>query len=317
MFKQMTNDERQRIIDYSKEEMTKDFRFRLWQELWTNDCSDENRRSYKSTEEKISKEKFIILANGIHNNLKNNIKVNTKNITEYINSNFVFPNTKNFSNTNYNEFSKKIISPEENNASVIDTNIRRNKYTKRHPFSLQCLLDECAEKYPHWSWKEQEWGFPKGRRDNQENDFLCGLREFTEETGYFKSLPLNVLSLCVSKNEAFNKEQKRILTRNDSSNVDIYNDPRSINGNKLTAIMNLFPFEENFIGSNCKPYKHKYYLMQMDYNNTITEIQTSEVSICAWKTYEECMEMFRFYNEEKKQMLTRVHFMLENFDLCV
>ena len=34
------------------------------------------------------------------------------------------------------------------------------------------------------NWKETEWGFPKGRRNAQERDLECGLREFEEETGY-------------------------------------------------------------------------------------------------------------------------------------
>ena len=34
------------------------------------------------------------------------------------------------------------------------------------------------------NWIEPEWGFPKGRRNYQENDILCALREFEEETGY-------------------------------------------------------------------------------------------------------------------------------------
>ena len=33
-------------------------------------------------------------------------------------------------------------------------------------------------------WLEPEWGFPKGRRNNQEKDFDCAIREFCEETGY-------------------------------------------------------------------------------------------------------------------------------------
>lgn len=32
-------------------------------------------------------------------------------------------------------------------------------------------------------WKEPEWGFPKGRRDNIEKDIETAYREFTEETG--------------------------------------------------------------------------------------------------------------------------------------
>jgi 8-oxo-dGTP pyrophosphatase MutT (NUDIX family) len=36
-------------------------------------------------------------------------------------------------------------------------------------------------------WDETEWGFPKGRRNYQEKDLVCALREFEEETGYIRS----------------------------------------------------------------------------------------------------------------------------------
>lgn len=49
-------------------------------------------------------------------------------------------------------------------------------------FSLSDLLEEADSE-----WSETEWGFPKGRRNYQEKDMACGLREFEEETGYPKS----------------------------------------------------------------------------------------------------------------------------------
>ena len=36
-------------------------------------------------------------------------------------------------------------------------------------------------------WTEPEWGFPKGRRNYKEKDLECALREFEEETGYYKN----------------------------------------------------------------------------------------------------------------------------------
>jgi hypothetical protein len=33
-------------------------------------------------------------------------------------------------------------------------------------------------------WEFAEWGFPKGRRNYQEKDYDCAVREFCEETGY-------------------------------------------------------------------------------------------------------------------------------------
>ena len=42
------------------------------------------------------------------------------------------------------------------------------------------------------NWQEPEWGFPKGRRNSQENDFNCAVREFCEETGYSETVLKNV-----------------------------------------------------------------------------------------------------------------------------
>lgn len=114
-------------------------------------------------------------------------------------------------------------------------------------------------------WTEPEWGFPKGRRNSQEKDYECALREFSEETGY----PILVLN----------------------------------------NIRNIVPFEEIFIGSNYKSYRHKYYLMNILYKDSLSikTFQKSEVSGMEWKPYHECMKMIRSYNLEKKKVLTNVH----------
>ena len=115
-------------------------------------------------------------------------------------------------------------------------------------------------------WHEPEWGFPKGRRNTQENDYDCALREFSEETGYAISV--------------------------------------------LQNIRNILPFEEIFIGSNYKSYRHKYYIMHIPYRESISSgkpYQKSEVSGMEWKSYAKCMEDIRSYNLEKKRILTNVY----------
>ena len=54
-------------------------------------------------------------------------------------------------------------------------------FNKGEFYTLQTMIDE-SNKYDVWT--EAEWGFPKGRRNYQEKDFECALREFSEETGY-------------------------------------------------------------------------------------------------------------------------------------
>lgn len=144
-------------------------------------------------------------------------------------------------------------------------------FTKNDYYTLNQLIDETNTGE---TWDEPEWGFPKGRRNYQENDYQCAIREFCEETGY-------------------------------SSNV-------------IKNIQNIFSFEEIFIGSNYKSYKHKYYLMYMDYNESLqtnTKFQQYEVSQVEWKTYEGCIASIRSYNLEKKRLITNIHETLRKYKL--
>jgi 8-oxo-dGTP pyrophosphatase MutT (NUDIX family) len=69
--------------------------------------------------------------------------------------------------------------------------ISREKYNKlkegitigNESYSLQSLITNSPT-----SWEKTEWGFPKGRRNYQEKELVCALREFQEETGYKKSV---------------------------------------------------------------------------------------------------------------------------------
>ena len=53
-------------------------------------------------------------------------------------------------------------------------------------FNLEQLIQKS-----NTSWTEPEWGFPKGRRNYNENDLTSALREFAEETG----IPKNRISV--------------------------------------------------------------------------------------------------------------------------
>lgn len=84
-----------------------------------------------------------------------------------------------------------------NNQHKMEENISRNKFNQlcrgitvtynktgvcqRHVYTLEQLIDEANKLYGNWT--EPEWGFPKGRRNYQENEFECAMREFSEETG--------------------------------------------------------------------------------------------------------------------------------------
>jgi len=121
-------------------------------------------------------------------------------------------------------------------------------------------------------WEETEWEFPKGRRNFQEKDLDCALREFEEETGIQKK--------------------------------------------NIKIIENLLPFEEMFLGSNHKSYKHKYFLgYSENKNDNLNNYQQNEVSKMEWKTLEECLESIRPYNLEKKQLIININKVLQEYRL--
>ena len=63
--------------------------------------------------------------------------------------------------------------------------------------TLKSLVDASTT-----SWDSQEWGFPKGRRNANESDLTCALREYEEETGYDRH-ELNVIKNLLPYEEIF------------------------------------------------------------------------------------------------------------------
>jgi hypothetical protein len=81
----------------------------------------------------------------------------------------------------------KILSSRTTDPYKAEENSSRNKfeslklgvYTKTDCYTLEELIQMTP-----YIWNEPEWGFPKGRRNYQERDYDCAVREFCEETGY-------------------------------------------------------------------------------------------------------------------------------------
>lgn len=136
---------------------------------------------------------------------------------------------------------------------------------KTERYNLNDLLDAVTT-----SWTDAEWGFPKGRRNHQERDFDCAIREFCEETGYPPER-LAVINNVLPFEEIFTGSNMKSYKHK-------YYVAYMLPGTAATAI------EGN--------------------------MQTSEISGMEWKTYTDCMSAIRPYNVEKKRTLHAVHTML-------
>ena len=86
--------------------------------------------------------------------------------------------------------------------------------------------------------------------------------------------------------------------------------------NKIVVIENIVPFEETFIGTNYKSYKHKYYLAYIDNKDYNLDLfQVTEVSKIEWKTLDECIASIRPYNLEKIKLITDINKILKEYRL--
>lgn len=92
-----------------------------------------------------------------------------------------------------------------------------------------------------------------------------------------------------------------------------FNEETGYERGNLDLISNVAPFEEIFMGSNYKTYKHKYYLGYfrknecMNKDESINNFQKSEVSDMQWVSYKEAIKLIRPYNIEKLNMLSDIN----------
>lgn len=223
MLKQMTQDEKEVL-------KKKDFHL-AWRRIWGNQHIS---NQYKS-EECTSREKFLLLHNGIY---------------------YFRPNRK-------SEKSEKSEKMDIDADSM--QRITNNVNSSSDFYTLNSMIEESNQ---YEIWNEAEWGFPKGRRNYQEMDFECALREFTEETGYdYKSLK-NIQNLLPFE---------EIFT---GSNYKSY---------KHKYYLAYMDYDQSENLTNVKSY------------------QPEEVSKLEWKTYEKCINSIREYNLEKKRLISNVH----------
>jgi len=133
MIKQMTNDEKRRLI---KEPFSK-----LWDELWSIHYPTKLPSSISPDNSSIPERRIVQLTAPL------------RNIDPY--------------------------KAEEICSKNKFESLKAGIYTKTEFYNLEELVHSTDQ-----NWVEAEWGFPKGRRNYQERDYDCAVREFCEETGY-------------------------------------------------------------------------------------------------------------------------------------
>lgn len=134
---------------------------------------------------------------------------------------------------------------------------------------LRTLLD--ATKPPEAD--ETEWGFPKGRRNINEDDATCALREFSEET----AVPVRALRLVPPF-----KPFEEVFTGS--------------NGVRYRHVYYLAVVTEPVL---CNPALRNI--------EPGSRLQRREVSNVAWFTFDEALAKIRPHNVERRELFKRMH----------
>lgn len=139
-------------------------------------------------------------------------------------------------------------------------------------FDLEYVLHNT-----HSIYNETEWGFPKGRRNINEDDISCAVREFREETG--------------------------IPTRNIRINRDIKPLEEVFTGS------NKVRYKHVYYVARYNPQKHEVYPTSATdpHYDPLNILQSKEVKDVQWFSYQEAQDKIRDCNVERKELFKRLN----------
>ena len=152
--------------------------------------------------------------------------------------------------------------------------LKRGVTVNNEYYNTESLIKNCSS-----SWDAPEWGFPKGRKNFKEEAKVCGLREWSEETGFDNQLIDIIDNVC-----PFDE----III---GSNYQAYRDSYF-----------LAKFDNTKTGTSaglCEPIHY----------------QKSEISDAKWVTYEELLKTIRPYHLERIKIVKKVDSLLNKKSL--
>jgi 8-oxo-dGTP pyrophosphatase MutT (NUDIX family) len=208
----------------------------------------------------------------------------------------------------------------------------RGKYSPYNIYKLQNIIDEMSveekdrilnETFDNL-WKKM-WGETTNNHYNNEENLSCKKMELIKNGIMINDVFISLKDIINNSNTKwveteweFPKGRRNFKEKDLECALREFEEETGISKENLTIIENVLPFEEIFIGTNHKSYKHKYFLALL--NDTLADdfmnnYQISEVSKIEWKKIDECLECIRPYNLEKKNLISNIYKVLEEYRL--
>jgi 8-oxo-dGTP pyrophosphatase MutT (NUDIX family) len=206
----------------------------------------------------------------------------------------------------------------------------RGKYLPSNIYHLQNIINEMSnyekkrilEEPFDVLWKNM-WGESLCNQYKNEENNCAKKFELIKNGIYFNDKIITLKDLILQSETSweeteweFPKGRKNYKEKDLECALREFEEETGISKNKLSIIENILPFEETFIGNNYKSYKHKYFLAYMNEStDNINNFQISEVSKIEWKTYKQCLESIRIYNQHKKNVITNIYNILQTYKI--
>ena len=151
---------------------------------------------------------------------------------------------------------------------------------------------------------------------NKYNSIKEGIYLYDNTFYNLKSLINNSKTSWNEPEWGFPKGRRNYLENDLDCAIREFTEETGLINKNFKIIKNILPYDEIFIGSNYKSYKHKYYLAYLENSDiNIKNYQKSEVSNAKWATLNECLQLFRPYNLEKKDIIKKIDIMLNNYSI--
>jgi 8-oxo-dGTP pyrophosphatase MutT (NUDIX family) len=207
----------------------------------------------------------------------------------------------------------------------------RGKYSPYNIFQIQNIINEMAiyektkiiEKPFEELWKDM-WGCDSNLA-HYKNEELSSLKKMeTVKNGIsFNDSIITLKDIIDSSTTSwteteweFPKGRRNYKEKDLNCALREFEEETGFPVNNISVIENILPFEEIYIGTNHKSYKHKYFLAYTNENcDFLNNFQPTEVSKLEWKTIDECLETIRPYNLEKKKLIININKVLQEYRL--
>jgi 8-oxo-dGTP pyrophosphatase MutT (NUDIX family) len=148
---------------------------------------------------------------------------------------------------------------------------------------------------------------------NSDHEAAFARDKFTtiKQSGVLAELIASSTTSWTSQEWGFPKGRRNSHESDISSALREYEEETGYDRRSVQLVRNLLPYEEIFVGSNYKAYKHKYFL-GFGPPSTLRPFQTSEVSAIAWMSFHDAIAAFRPYNAERIHCLTTVNHLIQS-----